>query len=427
MRKILAAAVVLLLAPSLSFGAGFALFEAGARSFAMGGAFTAVADDPAALFWNPAGLAFQNDKGTQLMVGATFIVPTQDFYGLSPYPGDGYTTSQEDQLFPVPHLYIVTPLSDRVNFGFSVMAPFGLGTHWEDDHLGRFISKKVELEAIDLSPNLAFKLTDYLALGIGVDYRISTIELIRNVGIVDPFSQSLTDVAEVNMATDGYGNDGWGWHASALADLGAGFSFGVLYRSEVTVDYSAEATFSQYATGNPELDGLVASIFPFDNPTPGVTQIVFPDYWSIGLAWSNEKLTFSGQWALMGWSSFQSLDLIFTEYPEFNETINENYEDSDAYRLGFECRASSKIAFQLGLEYDNTPQPVEAMTPLLGDGDRTVYAAGLSVILKRFRLDMAYEYIDLETRSTGGGSYAGYEGSYAGVAHLAAVSLTWMF
>ena len=34
MRNKLAAAAVLLMVPSLSFGAGFALFETGARSFA---------------------------------------------------------------------------------------------------------------------------------------------------------------------------------------------------------------------------------------------------------------------------------------------------------------------------------------------------------------------------------------------------------
>ena len=74
-RQILLTAVVFALLPSLSWGAGFALFEAGNKALGMGGAFTAVADDPSAMFWNPAGMAFQIDEGTQFMVGVTFIAP----------------------------------------------------------------------------------------------------------------------------------------------------------------------------------------------------------------------------------------------------------------------------------------------------------------------------------------------------------------
>ena len=40
----------LLLAPTSSFGAGFALFEHGARAVGLGGAFGATADDPTAIY-----------------------------------------------------------------------------------------------------------------------------------------------------------------------------------------------------------------------------------------------------------------------------------------------------------------------------------------------------------------------------------------
>ena len=56
-RTLLCATCVVLMAPTLASGAGFALFEHGNRGMAMGGAMTAVADDPSAMFWNPAGLA----------------------------------------------------------------------------------------------------------------------------------------------------------------------------------------------------------------------------------------------------------------------------------------------------------------------------------------------------------------------------------
>ncbi len=47
-RHTLLVAAALLIIPSLTWGSGFALFEHGNRAMAMGGAFTAVADDPSA-------------------------------------------------------------------------------------------------------------------------------------------------------------------------------------------------------------------------------------------------------------------------------------------------------------------------------------------------------------------------------------------
>jgi long-chain fatty acid transport protein len=420
-------AAVLLLIPSLSFGAGFALFEAGARSWAMGGAFAAVADDPSAMFWNAAGLAFQIDKGYQIMAGAILIVPEQDFTGHDPFPGDGYFVSQEDQLFFPPHFYFVAPLDDRTAFGISVQSPFGLGTFWPDDFSGRFISKRVELETIEISPNLAFKLSDRFAFGLGVDYRITVTDLTRNVGLVDPFAQQVVDVAQAHIFTDGFSNDCWAWHAGILAKLGGGFALGISYRSDTHVDIEAEASFVQFATGNPMLDGLVGTIIPFDENIPVGVRVEYPDLWMVGLAWSNERLTVSGQYGLMGWAVFQELALVFPENPELNETLEGNFEDSDRYGLGLEYRASPRWAFQLGIEYDNTPQPREAMSPLLGDGDRDVYSVGVSWKAKTFWLDVAYQYITIDGRSTNGESFVGFEGVYESSANLFAASFGWMF
>jgi len=119
-RHALLVAAVLLIMPSLTWGSGFALFEVGGRAGAMAGAMTAVADDPSALFWNPAGMAFQTDDGIKLMFGTSLIAPEQDFTGMSPYPGDGYTASQVDQIFFPVHLYLGIPVNDRLEVSFSL-------------------------------------------------------------------------------------------------------------------------------------------------------------------------------------------------------------------------------------------------------------------------------------------------------------------
>ncbi|MCL4810069.1 MAG: hypothetical protein KJ062_20105, partial [Thermoanaerobaculia bacterium] len=84
-------AVVALVAAGPASAAGFSIFEAGSRSTAMGGAFVAQADDLSAMFYNPAGLAKQAEKGKlQAMAGVTFIIPKAELAeGYDPYPGQG--------------------------------------------------------------------------------------------------------------------------------------------------------------------------------------------------------------------------------------------------------------------------------------------------------------------------------------------------
>jgi len=54
--KMVPVLLVLLFTASTSFAAGFRLPEAGAKAMGMGFAFTAQADDPSAIYFNPAGL-----------------------------------------------------------------------------------------------------------------------------------------------------------------------------------------------------------------------------------------------------------------------------------------------------------------------------------------------------------------------------------
>ena len=61
-----AACVVLVIScvPVPARAAGFALFEHGGKGMGFGGAFTAQASDPSAIFHNPAGIAFLRGYGS---------------------------------------------------------------------------------------------------------------------------------------------------------------------------------------------------------------------------------------------------------------------------------------------------------------------------------------------------------------------------
>ena len=157
------------------------------------------------------------------------------------------------------------------------------------------------------------------------------------------------------------------------------------------------------------------------------TQIEFPDMWTMGAAYSTDKVTVSAQYGRIGWNSFRSLPMEFPNHPHLSGEIEENYVSVDQYRLGFEYEASETWAFQAGVLYDNSPQPRETMSPLLGDGDRTGACLGLSWVHGKMRSDIGYMYLWFDDRSTDGQSLDGYNGRYDTTAMLLGASLTLTF
>ncbi len=425
--------MVLALLPSLSWGAGFALFEAGNKALGMGGAFTAVADDPSAMFWNPAGMAFQIDEGTQFMVGVTLIAPSQDFTGADPYPGEGYTDSLKDQIFTPPHFYWVHPLSDRVNFSLGFSTPFGLGTWWEnEDFAGRYISKRADLFVFDLGGQVSWKICDRLAIGGGIDYMTATIELKKNIPFINPYTQSVTDVAEADLHSDGFRNHAWAWNAGFLFKLPAGFSIGGMYRSDFTVKgTSASAEFTQISTGYADFDAMVAAAIPFDEDPDIYTELNFPDYWNIGLAWSNEKFTVSGQYGVMGWSVFRRAQHPVPGLPATRQRCQGRLQRLEAvplrYRLARIPRCGPSVSVMSLTRPPSPSSPCRRCFPM-ATATATRPVSVSSSKKGNWGFDVGYEYLSLGERSTEGRSYDGFDGAFHdGVAHLLGASFNFKF
>src|SRR5512143_3605041 len=107
------AAVLVVAAAQQGFGAGVALFEGSARGNALGGAMVGRADDPSALFYNPAGIT--QLPGMQFMAGATAIIPSttvETFQG-----GVKTSTDTEDNVWVPPHVYATYQFNDSLWFG----------------------------------------------------------------------------------------------------------------------------------------------------------------------------------------------------------------------------------------------------------------------------------------------------------------------
>jgi long-chain fatty acid transport protein len=168
-RLILVIAAVCFILPSAAFASGFAINEQGAKALGMGGAFAAQADDPTAVYYNPAGIT--QLEGTQVSLGFSLIQPTASFEGT--YMGSPVSGETEDKTFVIPNLYITTKINDRLSFGFGSFITFGLGMDWKDDWAGAHLvgGRNAEIATYTFNPVLAYKVTNDLSLAAGLVYQ----------------------------------------------------------------------------------------------------------------------------------------------------------------------------------------------------------------------------------------------------------------
>jgi long-chain fatty acid transport protein len=424
--RALAAAFLLacVLGPAPARAAGFAIFEQGARGMGFAGAFTAQANDPSAIFHNAAGIAFL--KGKQLYLGGTLIRPSSTFTGADPFPGSAVTEKGNTGLLVPPAAYYTQAFTERLVFGIGLHTPFGLTTSWAnpDTFSGRFISQRADLKGFSINPTIAYKLADRLAVGGGLDVRLSSVSLQRRVPVINPFTQRVTDAATIDLDSDT--DVAFGFNVGLLAKVSDSLSAGAHYRHKVKASYKGAAIFTQVPTGNAQLDTRLTALLP-QGSQPVTTGIDFPAFVSTGVAWTAGDWTFEVDANWYQWSSFRRVTIQFTDRPDLSENIVEDYKDTWQYRMGLERRLSDRFAVRGGYFFDQSPAPEASISPLLPDADRNGFALGGTWKSGRFHADGAMWFLLSPSRSTNGANRDDFNGTYKSHALTLGIFLGYAF
>ena len=330
-------------------GAGFGIFEQGTKAMGMAGAFTAQADDGSAMFHNVAGLGFQKERRFDL--GVTYITAAKaEFDGANPFPGVGVHEEQESLSEFPPHFYWVQPIGEKLTFGLGLNTPFGLSTSWKDpdNFTGRYISTEAALTVINFTPNIAWQASENFSVGFGLHVYYSDVELQQRSFITNPFTGQPIEIAKSSL--EGGHDEGFGFQLGILHRWNNSFSWGLMYRSAVEVDYSGDLTLTQIPTGIPPLDGLVGTLLPFNQAIGAKTSIEMPDMASLGLLFAvspDIKIETDFNWT--GWSSF---DRIVAEFDTNNPLIEleraEDWDDVWNFRIGLNWQMNEKSQLRFG-------------------------------------------------------------------------------
>lgn len=361
---------------------GFAIHEKGAKATGMGGAFVALADDPSAMYYNPAGLA-SNDK-LVVMAGVTLIPYFSKFEGANPFPGQGYSAEFKTQIFFPPHIYIAYPVAKGFNLAFGIWAPFGLSTAWKDPDTfsGRFLSQRVDLRQFAIGLQGSLELAPWLSVGGGPELRTGDVKLQRNAGVFNPFTNRFVDFAHVDVVGDGFQSK-LTWAAGVQVKPCPRLRLGISYHAHADVDFTGNTTFYPIDTGSAQLNGVLASRIPFNVAVPTRTTVQFPALLMFGASYELcDRLTLEGDVNYTTWKVFDETILRFDavdgkQIPD--SVLTHNWKNSWTFRGGLNYQATRNLNVNAGFLYDRTPQPDEDVSPLLPDANRTGLSVGFGV------------------------------------------------
>lgn len=342
----------------LAQAAGFALIEQNASG--LGNAYAgqaASAQDASTVFFNPAGMALLPD--TQVVVSGHLIQPSAKFSGrFSPPVGGGQGGDAGGVAF-VPNLYFVHPLTRDIHLGVGINAPFGLKTDYDAGWVGRFQALKSEIKTINVNPSIAWKISDQLALGAGLDIQRIEATLSNNISVPGSL---------MTVKGDDYG---WGYNLGLLWQAALDTRVGLAYRSKVAY------TLEGHLTAN--------AVLPSGDVTADVTMPASASLSVFHKLSPSVDLLADVTWT--GWNAFDRLAIVYTTLPVPLPATQENWKDSWRYSLGATWHRDSAWSWRAGIAYDETPVPDAFRTPRIPDESRTWLAVGGAISARREKLD----------------------------------------
>jgi long-chain fatty acid transport protein len=432
---ILILSVSSILFSSSSFAEGFRVIDHGAAATGQGAAFSAQADDPSALHYNPAGMT--QLQGIQFSAGTLLIGGSIEFKSAQGPTVDGdlggsIANPPPSTLFLTAHLPALG-LKNLPNWtvGIGVTSPFALQVEYPDDSLIAPIATKAALPLIDIKPTLAYKLNKYISIGGGLD--IYTFASFLGEGQAE-LHQS--PAPGFNLEANGT-DTALGFNASVLwtplrnAAEKPLLNLGFVYRNGANLDLNGEFLANGAKVANAS------------------TTIELPDVytwaiagWPIRNAQHEWKIEVDVEYA--DWTDFKDLDLKLSNGAVI--PAPRNYGDAWIFMVGTEFKLLSPpalpkwdVSFRTGYLRSETPVPSRDFDPSNPDADFNAFSAGVgfmchapakflgvlpcdSLGAKAMGLDLAYQILLYQTRGISNNRQPLLNGEWDTTLHVGALS-----
>lgn len=399
---------LMLALPFLSEGGGFQINTQSQKATSMGGSVTGNALDASVVFYNPGGMSMLDSNTFNL--GLSALMPGTAFLGLT-----GGQEDMKSKVYLPAYFYGLYFLDEKSSIGLSVNSPFGLGTEWEDQWSGRYISTKAKLTTLFIQPSLGYKISDRISIGVGPVFVLGNADLNKALPVTG------ADGVEATAELKGNGN-GFGVNGGVMMAFGK-TSVGLNYRSSVKIKLEdGEADFNNVPSS-------LISNGTFVNSASFNSEITLPAVASIGIGYKvNEELLVNLDLNYTFWSVYDSLNFLFPDHSSLDSRNARAYENSLAVRLGAQYNYSERLKIRGGLAFDQSPVQDGYVSPELPDADRLIVSAGFTLKMKKgWSVEGTLLFEDVRERKEENNVQNNFNGTYKSYLYGAGVGVQYAF
>ena len=396
---------------------GFRLADQDAFATARGEAFVATADNPSAIYYNPAGITQLEGNNFRSGIYGIYLDPSYNPPGSAVNSGNTYHSS--DNLAAVPQFFCTyTPKDFPLSFGLGVYAPYGGSINWPDDTGFRTVATQGKLTYLTLNPVVAVKLLPSLSFGAGL--MINHVNMDLEQGLRPSYLPPAINFFRFKGDDWSVGyNLGLRWQPIDQISIGATF------RSSATVTLNGHTEFEQFSAGIP------------DTSLPAHTDFRFPLTVVCGLSYRPTpkwNLEFDADYT--DWSSFGATTVRQQGVPPFpvqqDIPVTLDWQASWMYEFGVTRYFDNGWHASAGYVFNENSVPNAYYTPLAADMDRHFFSIGAGREGRRFDFDVAYQFgygpahtVTGSTPSSSPGLFAGQnaDGTYHFISHAVFVTV----
>jgi long-chain fatty acid transport protein len=402
---------------------GFALPDQDAFATARGEAVVATADNPSAIFYNPAGITQLNGNNLRVGVYGLNYNPRFTAPGNNPING-GKSYDETDNYAAIPQFFFTHSVTNSpFSFGLGVYSPYGGKMNWPQDTGFRSVTISGELTYITINPVAAVKVLPELSLGAGVMVNYAKLEM--NQGLTR-FQNPLTNFFKFN-------GDGWsvGYNVGILWQPDPVIAFGANLRSSARMNFEGNTDFQLQPR-------------PYYNPASRSANATFdfPLTAVVGLSYRpTPKWNVEFDANYTEWSSFDNVTIEQSQPPvsrpfDQNIPVNLGWQNSWIYELGVTRYFENNWHVSVGYAFNENSVPDKYYSPLAADMDRHFFSAGTGYKGKTIDFDIAYQFgygpdhtVTGSTASSKPSKFSGQDadGTYSFISHAISVSVGWHF
>lgn len=326
---------------------------------------------------------------------------------------------EEPWKFPA-SLYSVLPFADgRAAFGIGASLPYGLSSDYDRSSPLRYlVPYEAQLLTLDVTPAVAFQVSDAVGIGIGMDILYSRLQIKQ----VYPWSAALgAAVPDGEIELDG---DGWGVGAymGVNWEVAEGHRLALVGRLPVRVDY--EGDFD--GRGMPS--ALAAAGFSPHGDFE--SDIAFPGSIAVGYGVDVTKrltLGFDFQWSANSSHDDIPLEAGRNQALLPTDAVELNWKNSIDLGAGVTYHLDDHWAIRAGYLFSENSQDDRNYTPSVPHNDRHVIGVGFGWSGKRNGIDVAYAFVYNPDRTVTGAAQPLFNGDYEHQWHVLTVSYTHRF